>query len=139
MLDTIDHGEIAEIRMHRAPVNAMNTDLVVALDSAHKEAVAQGANAVVVSGMPGMFSGGLDVPELLPLGPEEILDFWNAFFRLMKHVAGSPVPVVAAITGHSPAGGAVLAIHCDYRVAASGSFKIGLNEVQVGLPVPHSI
>jgi enoyl-CoA hydratase/carnithine racemase len=49
------------------------------------------------------------------------------------------VPVVAAITGHSPAGGAVLALFCDYRVMAEGPFKIGLNEVQVGLSVPDCI
>jgi enoyl-CoA hydratase/carnithine racemase len=65
--------------------------------------------------------------------------FWTAFLSLMKSLAGSPVPVVAAITGHSPAGGAVLAVHCDYRVAVAGSFKIGFNEVRVGLPVPRTI
>jgi enoyl-CoA hydratase/carnithine racemase len=58
---------------------------------------------------------------------------------LMGALAASPVPVTAAITGHSPAGGAVLALHCDYRVAARGDFKMGLNEVQVGLPVPSTI
>jgi enoyl-CoA hydratase/carnithine racemase len=46
------------------------------------------------------------------------------------------VPVAAAIGGHSPAGGAVLAINCDYRVMAQGDFKIGLNEVRVGIPLP---
>ncbi len=49
------------------------------------------------------------------------------------------MPVVAALAGHSPAGGAVLAAHCDYRVAADGTFKIGFNEVRVGLPLPASI
>jgi enoyl-CoA hydratase/carnithine racemase len=47
--------------------------------------------------------------------------------------------MVAAITGHSPAGGAVLSLFCDYRVMAEGPFRIGLNEVQVGLVVPESI
>jgi enoyl-CoA hydratase/carnithine racemase len=54
-------------------------------------------------------------------------------------LATSPVPVVAAITGHSPAGGAVLSLFCDYRVMAQGMFRIGLNEVQVGLVVPDCI
>ena len=61
--------------------------------------------------------------------------FWRAFFELTRALAASPVPVVAALSGHAPAGGAVLAIHCDYRIAARGNFKIGLNEVAVGLPV----
>jgi 3,2-trans-enoyl-CoA isomerase len=47
--------------------------------------------------------------------------------------------MVAAITGHSPAGGAVLALFCDYRVMAEGPYRIGLNEVQVGLIVPEAI
>jgi enoyl-CoA hydratase/carnithine racemase len=51
----------------------------------------------------------------------------------------SPVPVIAAVTGPCPAGAAVLAIDCDDRVGAQGSFRIGLNEVAVGLPVPPSI
>jgi enoyl-CoA hydratase/carnithine racemase len=70
---------------------------------------------------------------------QQMRHFWNRFFTLMSALAASPVPVVAAITGHAPAGGAVLALHCDYRVATQGEFRIGLNEVQVGLPVPPNI
>src|SRR5204863_7790743 len=65
--------------------------------------------------------------------------FWNDSFGLCAALARSPIPIAAAITGHSPAGGAVLAIMCDYRVMARGPFKIGLNEVQVGLSVPECI
>jgi enoyl-CoA hydratase/carnithine racemase len=65
--------------------------------------------------------------------------FWIDFFGLCAALARSPIPVVAAITGHAPAGGAVLSIMCDYRVMARGAFKIGLNEVQVGLSVPECI
>ena len=61
------------------------------------------------------------------------------FFGLCSALACSPIPSVAAITGHSPAGGAVLAIFCDYRIMATGPYKIGLNEVQVGLSVPECI
>ena len=43
------------------------------------------------------------------------------------------MPVVFGLTGHCPAGGTVLAIHGDYRVMAQGDFRLGLNEVQVGL------
>src|SRR5439155_13782368 len=51
--------------------------------------------------------------------------------------AEAPIPVVAALTGHSPAGGTVLAVFADYRIMAEGPYKLGLNEVQVGLPVPE--
>jgi Delta3-Delta2-enoyl-CoA isomerase len=86
-----------------------------------------------------MFSGGLDVPELIRLERSAVASFWRAFFGLNRALASSAVPVIAAITGHAPAGGAILALHCDFRIAAAGSFKIGLNEVRVGLPVPLTI
>lgn len=139
MLDLIEHGNIAEVRMNRSPANALNAALVMDLTDGLRQAVADGADAVVISGQPGMFSGGLDVPELLPLPRSAVREFWELFFGLMRTVGTSPVPMVAAITGHSPAGGAVIAVHCDYRIAAEGDFKIGFNEVRVGLPVPSTI
>jgi len=139
MLKKSEHGQVLHIQMYRPPANAMNLEFVESLSAAHADACASGAGAVVISGLDGMFSGGLDVPELLPMPRPDILNFWNAFFVMTRAIASSQVPVIAAVTGHSPAGGAVLAIHCDYRVAASGRFKIGLNEVRVGLPVPHTI
>ncbi|MCB1032209.1 MAG: enoyl-CoA hydratase/isomerase family protein, partial [Acidobacteria bacterium] len=84
-------------------------------------------------------SAGLDVPVLLPLDRGEIEETWRSFFQLMRALAASPIPVAAAIGGHSPAGGAVLALCCDYRVMAEGRFKIGLNEVRVGITLPSSI
>jgi enoyl-CoA hydratase/carnithine racemase len=86
-----------------------------------------------------MFSAGLDVPHLLTLDRGGIRHLWDAFYALLRGLAASPVPVVAAITGHSPAGGAVLALYCDLRVMAEGEFRIGLNEVRVGLPMPPVI
>ncbi len=139
MVKIIEHGQIIEISLERPPVNAMNQQLIGALLAAHESAVARGAHAVIISGTPGMFSGGLDVPELLTYDRDAIGRFWEAFFLLMFRIASSPIPVLAAITGHAPAGGAVLAMHCDYRVAATGEFKLGLNEIQVGLPVPRNI
>jgi enoyl-CoA hydratase/carnithine racemase len=49
------------------------------------------------------------------------------------------VPVSAAITGHAPAGGAVMALFCDERVMAAGDFRIGLNEVAVGIALPREL
>ncbi|HVR09879.1 MAG TPA: enoyl-CoA hydratase/isomerase family protein, partial [Thermoanaerobaculia bacterium] len=94
---------------------------------------------LVLSGAPGMFSAGLDVPHLLTLDRDGIRALWSSFYALLRGIAASPLPVVAAITGHSPAGGAVLALYCDLRVMAEGEFRIGLNEVRVGLPMPPVI
>jgi enoyl-CoA hydratase/carnithine racemase len=139
MLTKIEHGEILELRLARPPVNALNHALVQELHAALTGAPQQDKKALVLSGSEGMYSGGLDVPELLSYDRVTMSRFWRDFFELLRAIATSPIPVAAAITGHSPAGGAVLAIFCDYRVAAEGRFKIGLNEVQVGLPVPRVI
>lgn len=139
MIEHFEHGHVLELRLARPPVNAISPDLANSLLAALNSAFGQGYRALILSGQPGMFSGGLDVPVLLGLDRAGITAFWNDFFQLMATLARSPIPVVAAITGHSPAGGAVLGIFCDYRVMAEGNFKIGLNEVQVGLAVPEVI
>lgn len=140
MLKKIDHdGGVRELQLTRPPANALNPVLVQALHEAISTAKQEGVRAIVLSGAEGMFSAGLDVPELLKLDRVAMHAFWKDFIDLLRTIALSPVPIIAAITGHSPAGGAVLAIFCDARIAAEGKFKIGLNEVQVGLPVPAII
>lgn len=140
MLESIEHDHrIRELKLARPPVNALDPGLIAALRRAIEQAPADGAEALIISGAPGMFSAGLDIPALLQLDRAGMRAFWSDFFGVCMALARSPVPVVAAVTGHSPAGGAVLALFCDYRVMARGDFRIGLNEVQVGLTVPDCI
>jgi len=139
MLVSTRHDAILEIRLDRPPVNALDPALVSELRDAFVQAPAQHARAIVLSGRPGLFSGGLDVPALLQLDRAGMAQFWRSFMGLLAAIGRCPIPVVAAVTGHSPAGGAVLSIFCDYRVMARGSYRIGLNEVQVGLAVPETI
>src|SRR5690606_1081103 len=91
----------------------------------------------------GIFSAGLDVPYLMSLGEDRhaLHAAWGAFFGAARALAGLRIPVVAAITGHAPAGGCVLSLCCDYRVMARSPdparpFTIGMNETQVGLAAP---
>lgn len=146
LVDIIPHGAIREIRLARAPVNALNTDLCRALITALNAAQADGMRGIVLSGNDKVFSAGLDVPHLLSHGDDHhaLLDSWQAFFGVARTLAESRVPVVAALTGHSPAGGCVLALCCDYRIMARSPdparpFAIGLNETQVGLVAPEGI
>ena len=125
------HAErIAIIKLARPPVNALNGELVRKLLDA---VGAVKADAIVITGQPNIFSGGLDVPGMLALDREGIAALFVDLWRLQRAIATSPAPVVFGLTGHCPAGGTVLAIHGDYRVMAQGDFRIGLNEVQVGL------
>jgi len=141
LIETTDHGAIREIRLARAPVNALNPELCNGLREAITAAVAGGAHGLILSGGPKVFSAGLDVPYLLTLGEERgaLMAAWESFFGAARVLADCPVPVVAAMAGHAPAGGCVLALCCDYRVMASGPYLIGLNETQVGLVAPEGI
>jgi 3,2-trans-enoyl-CoA isomerase len=157
MIERIEHDgpggneRILELRLNRPPVNALSPELIGELRTAVQNAPREGARALVISGRPGMFSAGLDVPALLQLDRAGIRDTWEALYGALHALAESPIPVAAAITGHSPAGGAVLALYCDLRVMAEAGvdahgavdpkrdYRIGLNEVQVGLPMPPVI
>ena len=139
MIEIIQHGSIHEIKLARPPVNALNFDLLDMLVKAIQSAPANAAGGIILSGGEKVFSGGLDVPYLMSLDKVDLLKCWKRFFDAARALANSPVPVAAAIAGHNPAGGCVLALCCDYRVMARGPFRIGLNETQVGLAVPEAI
>ncbi len=139
MIAVTEHGSVREIRLNRPPVNALSTELIAALREAIEKAPGEGVRALVVSGAPGMFSAGLDLPFLLGLDRAGVEGLWSELYALMKALAASPVPICAALTGHAPAGGTVIALFCDRRVAARGDFKLGISEVQVGIPVPPVI
>jgi len=133
--------DIVEVKLARAPVNALDPGLCRDLRTAIDSALEGGAQGLVLSGGPKVFSAGLDVPYLLSLGDDRhaLRAAWEVFFDCAMALAACPVPVVAALAGHAPAGGCVLALCCDYRVMASGPFRIGLNETLVGLVAPEGI
>jgi len=136
MIDVIEHGRVRELKLARRPANALSPELLDELQTRVASAPADGVGALVLSGAEGLFTGGLDVPLLLKLDREELLGALELFFGAMEALAVSEIPVAVAITGHSPAGGAVLALFCDWRVMAEGPYVIGLNEVRIGIPVP---
>ena len=139
-MEATDHGGgLIELHLRRPPANALDGPTVQALATALRDAPGQGARALVLSGLPGLYSAGLDVPYLQGLDRAGLARFWGEFSDLLRAFAACEVPVAAAMTGHAPAGGTVLGIFCDYRVMADGAFKLGLNETQVALPLPRGI
>ena len=150
MLEHINHDGILELRLARPPVNALNLELLTALRDAIDAAPDAGARALILSGRTGVFTAGLDLPWLVSQGIDAVEATWLAFGRVCRALAASPLLSVAAIGGHSPAGGAVISLYCDYRVmarspdkgnpeATHSPYRIGLNEVAVGLFVPDAI
>ncbi len=140
MLDLSKQNNITVIRLNRPKVNALNREMVVqlsnTLNSLKEDRETEG---VILTGLPGIFSGGLDVIDLYDRDRDFMTGFWQDFIILLYQLFTYPKLLFTAITGHSPAGGTVLAIMTDYRVMAEGDFSIGLNEVAVGLILPNSI
>lgn len=147
LVQVLSHGAVRELRLARPPVNALDDALMQALARALEDSFADAQVAgVVLSGNERVFSGGLDVPHLISHGQDRdaLRATWSAFLGLAGVIAAAPIPVAAALTGHAPAGGCVLALCSDYRVMchsvdAAHPLQIGLNETQVGLAVPDGI
>ncbi|HXQ31384.1 MAG TPA: enoyl-CoA hydratase/isomerase family protein [Steroidobacteraceae bacterium] len=142
MIEQHDDGQIRTLKLARPPVNALDSDLIAALDAAVAAAPGEGVRGLILTGAGGRFCAGLDVQQLVALEERGLKDFLQTFVACLRRLAAAPIPIVAAINGHSPAGGAVLALYCDHRIMAAGEFRIGLNEVQVGLcpgPMIHAV
>jgi len=93
------------------------------------------AHAVLLVGRPGRFSAGFDLATMTA-GPEEMRGLVAAGGRFVARLLLEPLPVVAACTGHALAAGALVLMAADHRIGAAGDFKIGLNEVAIGMPLP---
>lgn len=119
------------------PINAeMVEDLTVFMQATEKDDQVGG---VIITGKENFFSAGLDLIEVYNYDEAQSKAFFTAFFNLQAVLTCFKKPLVAAISGHSPAGGCVLAVCCDYRLMAAGKFLIGLNEIPVGIIVPDII
>lgn len=131
---------MAIIGLNRGRSNAINAELLDELKSVLKNIEQDDQVAgIILHGKEGFFSAGLDLIELYDYSELEIRAFWEAFLSFVQAFAAFKKPSVAAIGGHSPAAGCVLALCCDYRIMSEGEFIIGLNEVPVGIIVPDAI
>lgn len=128
------------VKMNRGKANPINTEFLHQMQALVHEINQDSAiRGVILTGQEHYFSAGVDVVELFDYDATAVRHFWSTLLSLLADMVASPKPWVAAISGHSPAGGCVLALCCDYRVMAQGDYKIGLNEVPVGVVVPVSI
>jgi enoyl-CoA hydratase len=121
----------------RPPVNAMNLELLDELVTTVEQLAADVPAALVLAGRPGAFSAGLDLKAVPAYEPDEQRRMVEGINAMALGVYGLPCPVVCAITGHAIAGGFVLAVCGDHRVASSEG-RYGLTEVKVGVPYPQA-
>lgn len=131
---------ILQIQLQRGKSNALHLEMIEELRAAFQDAATKKEiEGIVLTGNEGFFSSGLDLITLFQYDEQQMRQFWDAFMLLVEIMLAFPKPYVAAITGHSPAGGCVLALAADHRIMAQGDYIIGLNEVPVGIIVPRAI
>ena len=128
------------ILLNRGKTNALDiaiiNELIEAVDQANHDSAIEG---LILSGKQDFFSSGHDLITLYQYDESAMEQFWSRYIFLIQKLTAFPKPSIAAITGHSPASGCVLALCCDYRIMAEGNYVIGLNEVALGMIVPESI
>ena len=130
-------GAIAIAHIDRPPANAMNLELLDQLVGAAERLAADPPSALVIAGREGFFSAGVDLKAVPDYGPDERQRMVTGINRMVLAIYGMSCPVVAAVTGHAIAGGLVLALCADVRIASLDG-QYGLTEVKVGVPYPQA-
>ncbi|NIH84166.1 enoyl-CoA hydratase/isomerase family protein [Amycolatopsis granulosa] len=129
-------GDVAVLTLAHGKANALDTELCRELVAQLENAELNGTRAVVLAGRDGMFSAGVDLKRVSAGGADYVREFLPALSDAFLAVFGFPGPVVAAMTGHAIAGGAVLAAACDRRVLNARQGRVGVTELLVGVPFP---
>jgi enoyl-CoA hydratase/carnithine racemase len=132
-LQSTDDQGIVTVTLSRGKVNALNEAVIDEMAGCFKElAVDAGVRAVILTGTGKFFTFGFDIPEFLSYPKESFIRYLTKFTDFCTYLFLYPKPVIAALNGHTVAGGCMIAIACDYRVMASGKAKMALNEINFG-------
>ncbi len=127
-------GTTAVVRMDDGKANALSDAMISALVDSLARAEKE-ASAIVLAGRHDRFCAGFDL-RIMMSGPDNAKALLRRGSDLLMKLYGVPIPLVIACTGHALAGGALMLLTGDVRIGASGAFRIGLNEVTIGMPVP---
>lgn len=128
--------QIATLVLKRGKVNALNDTVVDQLRDSFKSLENDPeVKAIILTGTEKFFSFGFDIPEFLSFTKIRFTQYLNNFTDLYTYIFVYPKPVIAALNGHTVAGGCMLALACDYRVMVTGKAKISLNEIGFGSSV----
>ncbi len=132
---TIRHErDCAVIVLDDGKANALSFAMLDAINAALDQAQ-ESAKAIAVIGRDGKFCAGFDL-SVMTADPAGAVRLLNTGGELALRLLMMPIPVVFGVTGHALAMGGILTTIPDYRVGAAGAFKLGLNEVAIGMPVP---
>jgi enoyl-CoA hydratase len=130
------HDQVAVITFDDGKANVYTHEVLNSLSESLDRAEADpSATAVLLVGRPGRFSAGFDLPTMTA-GAESMRALVAAGGRFVARLLLEPLPVVVACTGHALAAGALVLLAADHRIGAAGDWKIGLNEVAIGMALP---
>jgi len=127
---------VATITISNGKANALSHEVFEALNTALDRAEKDKA-VVILTGQPGIFSGGYDLKEMQK-GPKEATALVTTGSTFTRRLAAFPLPVIGACSGHAIAKGAFILLSVDYRIGVQGGFKLGLNEVAIGMTMHHA-
>lgn len=130
------HESFAIITLDDGKVNTIERTWIEEWNQALKRIEMEKPRALLIRGREGIFSAGLDLKALPNYKPEELQGFIRDYEQAMRALFLLEIPVVAEVTGHALAGGAVLLLACDLRISDPSPKKIGLNETQIGITLP---
>ena len=127
-------NDVAVLTLDDGKANVVGYDFIEAVNAALDRSTSD-AQAIVLAGRAGMFSGGFDLKEIQK-GPEAAAALVDKGARMLLRLFTHPQPVIAAATGHAIAAGAFTLLAADTRWAATGDYKFGLNETAIGMSLP---
>lgn len=132
-----DRNETAILRMAHGKVSALDAAFCEAMTVELERLQRDAPRAVVLTGTGSAFSAGVDLYQLLEGGAEYVRHFLPLMERFLRALLVFKKPLVAAINGHAIAGGCIMAAAADHRVMATGTARIGVPELAVGVPFPR--
>ena len=136
MIDIKTNAGIAVLTMTHGKANTLDTEFCETLAARIAELGKSDAKAIIVTGQGKMFSAGVNLITLSEGGAAYVRKFLPALHKLYDAAFFLPKPLIAAVNGHAIAGGAVLAACADRRIMARDVGRIGVTELQVGVPFP---
>lgn len=135
---TVDEKSgIATVTMNKPPVNSLNLEFLDEINTQliklQKDKI---RGMILTSGLQKVFCAGLDITEFYNPNPDRLAKFWTTLQDTWLSLYTTSFPTVSVINGHSPAGGCLFAMSCDYRVMVGPNYTIGLNETKLGIVAP---
>jgi len=126
----------AIITINNGKANAISHEVVAGLNACLDTAEAEN-KVVILTGKSGIFSAGFDLKVMIA-SPESAKELVTKGSKLSLRMLSFPQPIIVACSGHAIAKGAFLLLSADYRIGVEGDFKIGLNEVMIGMTMHNA-